>query len=103
MNNETMNNEQKVTIRGATEKDVAAIVGILQGLGLFARINSESAAVTERRVNAHFGLCVADDSHSVYVAEKLGGEVVGYVAVHWLPYLMLVGPEGYVSELFMGV
>ena len=29
------------------------------------------------------------------------GEIVGYCAVHWLPYLLLPGPEGYVSELFL--
>ena len=27
--------------------------------------------------------------------------MVGYAAVHWLPYLLLAGPEGYVSELFV--
>lgn len=26
---------------------------------------------------------------------------MGYTAVHWLPYLILSGPEGYVSELFV--
>jgi GNAT superfamily N-acetyltransferase len=96
-----MNNEQKMKIRQATEDDVSAIVGILRGLGLFAYINSEPAAVTERRVNDHFRLCAADDSHSIYVAEKSDGEVVGYAAVHWFPYLMMAGLEGYVSELFV--
>lgn len=27
--------------------------------------------------------------------------IVGYIAVHWLPYLFLPAPEGYVSELFV--
>ncbi|MCL6477309.1 MAG: GNAT family N-acetyltransferase [Peptococcaceae bacterium] len=35
------------------------------------------------------------------VAENETGEVIGYTAVHWLPYLILAGPEGYVSELFI--
>ena len=26
---------------------------------------------------------------------------MGYGSVHWLPYLFLQGPEGYVSELFV--
>jgi len=42
-----------------------------------------------------------DDSHTVYVAEDSAGAVVGYAAVHWLPYMLLAGPEGYVSELFI--
>ncbi|MBN1887452.1 MAG: GNAT family N-acetyltransferase [Thermoflexales bacterium] len=46
-------------------------------------------------------LCFADDGHSVYVAESVQGGVVGYASVHWLPYLFLLGPEGYVSELFV--
>jgi GNAT superfamily N-acetyltransferase len=44
--------------------------------------------------------CLSDSSHSVYVAERPGGEIAGYAAVHWLPYLFMSGPEGYVSELF---
>ena len=27
--------------------------------------------------------------------------LVAYAAVHWLPYLILRGPEGFVSELFV--
>lgn len=102
MNNETMNNEHIVRIRSAGEQDTPAIADILRGLGWFAHINSESATDTEQRVKYNFQLCTADDSHSVYIAEKSTGEVVGYVAVHWLPYLLLAGPEGYVSELFVG-
>jgi GNAT superfamily N-acetyltransferase len=45
-------------------------------------------------------LCAADNSHSIYVAE-VDGVVQGYAAVHWCPYLMMAGPEGYVSELFV--
>ncbi len=26
---------------------------------------------------------------------------MGYAAVHWLPYLFMPGPEGFVSELFI--
>ena len=29
------------------------------------------------------------------------GAVLGYVAVHWVPYLIHTGPEGYISELFI--
>jgi GNAT superfamily N-acetyltransferase len=44
---------------------------------------------------------MGDDSHSVFVAESADGRLTGYVSVHWLPYLFLRGPEGYVSELFV--
>lgn len=93
-------NTMKVKIRKATENDVPAIVEILRGFGWFTHLNSEPVTTSEQRITRHLKLC-ASDSHSVYVAEKSSGEVVGYAAVHWLPYLLLAGPEGYVSELFV--
>jgi GNAT superfamily N-acetyltransferase len=50
---------------------------------------------------AHLTLAAADDSHLILVAETPQGEIAGYCAVHWLPYLILPAPEGYVSELFV--
>ncbi len=88
-------------VRPATPDDVPAIAALLRGLGWFAFINDEATAKTETRVKKHLRLCMADDSHSVLVAEDAKGAIMGYVAVHWLPYLMLPGPEGYVSELFV--
>jgi GNAT superfamily N-acetyltransferase len=88
-------------IRPAASADVPAIAAILRGLGWFSYLNAESTAETEARVTEHLRTCLADDSHSVLVAEGPGSAVLGYVAVHWLPYLMLPGPEGYISELFV--
>ena len=88
-------------IRLATPADVPAIAALLRGLGWFAFINDEATARTETRAKKHLGLCMADDSHTVLVAEDAIGAVLGYAAVHWLPYLMLPGPEGYVSDLFV--
>jgi ribosomal protein S18 acetylase RimI-like enzyme len=64
-------------------------------------MNEESPAETERRLAEHLRLCLSDESHTVLVTESPGGAILGYVAIHWLPYLMLAGPEGYVSELFV--
>ncbi|MDY6916558.1 MAG: hypothetical protein SVP26_01230 [Chloroflexota bacterium] len=91
----------RANVRPATLNDTGAIASILRELGWFAHISGESAGDTEARVARHFELCGADDSHTVLVTEDGRGEVAGYVAVHWLPYLMLGGPEGYVSELFV--
>lgn len=92
-----------IKIRKAVKTDMPAIAEILRELGFFAHINAEPAAATEQRVRYHFDLCCRNDAHSIYVAENDEGEVVGYAAVHWLPYLMLSGPEGYVSELVVKV
>lgn len=88
-----------VQIRPATAEDVSSIAVILKAW--FARLATEPEATLVERIARHLQLCRADDSHSVYVAEDTAGAVVGYGAVHWLPYLILIGPEGYVSELFI--
>jgi len=87
-------------IRPAVPKDADAIAALLRELGWFRHLDEEPHNATERRVAAHLALCAADRSHAVFVAED-DGTVVGYAAVHWLPYLFLPGPEGYVSELFV--
>lgn len=82
-------------------KDASDIADLLRSMGWFNHINSETEQETQERVARHLGLCNADNSHTVYVAQNAAGEIEGYCAVHWLPYLMLAGPEGYVSELFL--
>jgi GNAT superfamily N-acetyltransferase len=87
-------------IRKAQLQDVAALAELLMSLGWFAYMTSESSEMTCERITHHLTLCNTDESHSIYVAEG-NGRIVGYVAVHWLPYLFLSAPEGYVSELFI--
>lgn len=90
-----------VEIRRARAEDAPAIAELLREIGYFERINREAPETTRERVARHLALCGADGSHSVYVAEGPQGGIAGYGAVHWLPYLILSGPEGYVSELFL--
>lgn len=90
-----------IKVRGAQQEDVPVIAEIIRTLGWFPYVDSESTLATERRVLLHLELCDADDSHTVLVAEDEEGKVAGYISVHWLPYLMLAGPEGYISELFV--
>jgi GNAT superfamily N-acetyltransferase len=96
-----MTHEQAMTIRHATSEDVSAIVHILRELGYSAHINAEPPTATEQRIGRNFELCTASESHTVYAAELSNGDIAGYAVVHWLPYLLLTGPEGYVSELFV--
>lgn len=96
-----MREDSGTVIRCATIGDSKAIAAILRELGWFAYMSEESPDDTEARVARHLELCGADDSHTVFVAENSNGALVGYIAVHWLPYTMLLGPEGYISELFV--
>jgi N-acetylglutamate synthase-like GNAT family acetyltransferase len=91
----------EIQIRKAEMTDVPALTDLLRSLGLFARINAESPQSTEEHVRRHLALCLSDDSHLILVARSSEGNVAGYCAVHWLPYLILAGLEGYVSELFI--
>lgn len=90
-----------VRIRKALHEDVPVIASILRELGWFPYIDKESEAATELRIRLHLELADADDSHTVLVAEDEEIGVAGYISVHWLPYLLLSGPEGYVSEVFV--
>lgn len=91
----------EIEIRKAEERDMPAIAGILQELGWFAHLAAEAPAEIQGQVARQLALCQSDNSHLVLVAEAVGERVVGYVSVHWLPYLIHAGPEGYVSELFI--
>ncbi len=90
-----------IIIRMAEPADAAALAGLIRGLDLFAAVRAETEDETRARVAEHLAQCLADASHSLYVAVEPDGGLLGYVAVHWLPYLILAGPEGYVSELFV--
>ena len=84
-----------------TKDDAPAISKILRDLGWLEHLQEESFQETEQRIQKHIALCLQDESHTMFVAENSHGEVIGYTAVHWLPYLLLKAPEGYVSELFI--
>lgn len=89
-------------IRKAQLSDANMITDFLIDLGWFQHyFDATPGNVIQERVRQHLSLCLADGSHSVWVAENPENEIVGYVAVHWLPYLFLPGPEGFVSELFI--
>lgn len=94
-----------IEIRPADLGDAPALALLLRELGWFTHMNAGDAAspTTENtdRVMLHLEKCLANSSHSVYVAQDDEGEIVGYTAVHWLPYLFMTGPEGFISELFV--
>lgn len=100
MNLEKTHQRQEHCIRKAELQDAEPLTNLLKSLGWFTHLASESNQVSQNRIAHHLGLCNADHSHSIYVAEQ-DSAIVGYIAVHWLPYLFLPAPEGYISELFV--
>ena len=90
-----------IAIRKARLADSGRISDLLRCIDLFPAVQAEGPAETLQRIQRHVALCLGDDSHSVYIAEDKGGALLAYATVHWLPYMILKGPEGFVSELFV--
>jgi GNAT superfamily N-acetyltransferase len=88
-------------IRRATVDDAKPLASVLKEIGWFELLNNEPLEAAADRLSSHIKQCLGDGSHSLFVAESSEGEIIGYGSVHWLPYLFLKGPEGYVSELFV--
>lgn len=87
-----------MSIRLANPGDIPGITDILRNLGWFDKLSQAPLEVAQGQIGRHLALCMSDESHTVYVAEE-GGVIEGYVSVHWIPFLFLRGPEGYISEL----
>jgi len=89
-----------ITIRLATKNDAAQLSTLLYDIGWFSGIQNETVAETSTRLQDQLANA-NPESTTLLVAETDEGQIMGYTAVHWLPYLILSGPEGYVSELFV--
>ena len=87
-------------IRKAKESDYGQLINLLEGIGWFTEYFTNEKETLKNKFIKHIRLCTADNSHSIYVAEE-GNTILGYSSVHWLPYLFLSGPEGFISELFI--
>jgi GNAT superfamily N-acetyltransferase len=88
-------------LRKAALDDAEPLAVLIKEIGWFELLNRETLGDATRRVRDRLEACLADGSHAVFVAESDEKKIVGYVSVHWLPYLFMGGPEGYVSELFI--
>lgn len=89
-------------IRKAVLDDAESLADLILDLGWFDHYFEDMTLHdARRRVKRHLERCLADDSHTLFVAQDAQGRMAGYAAVHWLPYLFLPGPEGFISELFV--
>lgn len=88
-------------IREAKIDDSEQLVDLLENIGWFKTLFSHSRNELVNITEKHIHLCLEDKSHSIYVIEEEEKMILGYISVHWLPYLFLEGPEGFISELFI--
>ena len=91
-----------MTIRAATPADAEELRALIESVEGFASLKALPEDERRACVAQHLAQALSGDDHQVFVAtEGDAGRILGYVAVHFLPYLILTGPEGFVSELFV--
>ena len=91
----------EILVRKVQPEDAPALAALLRSIGWFRRMQNEPVETTAQLVRQQLDQCLSQGSHTVYVAEEAEAGLIGYVAVHWLPYLFLAGPEGFISDLFI--
>jgi GNAT superfamily N-acetyltransferase len=96
-----MNQSPPITIRPGNEHDAAGIAAVLHAMGDLRSLISESVAATAGRVERNLQVAAASGASAAFVAEFTGGEIAGYCAVHWVPFLFFAGGEAYITELFV--
>lgn len=93
---------KRVTVRRAEVGDSEDMAVILREIGWSERRNSlplEEVSSPIRELVSHAEN--DPEGHTMYVACADGGRVLGFTAVHWVPFVMLGSLEGYVSDLFV--
>lgn len=90
-------------VRRATAADAGGLTDLLLAMGWFGWMaqvpREEVAAVVGRQLALALGEGQRE-AHTVFVADH-AGTIRGYLSVHWMPYLIRRGAEGFVSELFV--
>jgi len=82
-------------IRDATPADSDQLVELVRQLH-----DERGAELDVQQARDAVCACIGDRSRDLIVAD-CDGQVVGYVAVHWIPFPMLRGQEAYVSDLLV--
>jgi GNAT superfamily N-acetyltransferase len=95
------NQMSAIVIRPMQKADLDAIAALWSELGWMKWIGQSAPEQIESIMAQRLAESQADESHVALVAEDGKGEVLGYTAMHYLPYFMMQGPEAYVSELFV--
>jgi len=92
----------RLTVRRAITKDAVHMANILREIGWSERRNSLSLEEVSGPIEGlieHVGK--DNEGHMMLVVEDENGEVLGFINVHWVPFIMLGSCEGYVSDVFV--
>jgi GNAT superfamily N-acetyltransferase len=108
----------EITIREACIEDSGSIAAILHTLGWSEQLKREDPAQIQADIAARIEQCMREQTHTILVAERwhdkssqsagdtsrpgeVARQVIGYISVHWFPNMLMLGYDGYVSELFI--
>ncbi len=91
-----------LAVRNAEKRDSEAMAKILREIGWSEKRNALSLEQASAPMRDLIERSLKDpDGHTLLVAEDKDGNVAGFVNVHWVPFIMLAGIEGYVSDMFV--
>jgi ribosomal protein S18 acetylase RimI-like enzyme len=83
-------------IRRANENDCPAVADLIADL----RFEEKGLTVDRAPILSTVRAAVSDPACAVLVAE-FHGAIAGFVVAHWVPFPMLAGTEGYISDLIV--
>lgn len=91
-----------VNIREARAGDAVRMAEILREIGWSERRNALPLDEVAGPIAKLIEHCVRDsEGHSIIVAVDEEDAVIGFLNVHWVPFIMLGSLEGYVSDVFV--
>jgi Acetyltransferases len=92
----------KVSVREAGVEDAEAMATILREIGWSERRNALPLGDVSESIAELVQHCQkANSGHTVFVAADEENRVIGFINVHWIPFIMLGSWEGYVSDVFV--
>jgi len=83
-------------IRRANKSDCSAIAELIADF----RLEEQGLAVDRAPILSTLLTAVSQPACDVFVAES-DEAVVGFVVIHWVPFPMVAGTEGYISDLIV--
>lgn len=91
-----------VNIRKAVPDDAEAMAIILREIGWSEKRNSLPIQEVSEPIRGLINYAIKNShAHTIYVAVEDNDNVMGFINVHWVPFIMLGSYEGYISDVFV--